>query len=90
LPDTDHPRALQAAEKIMGEIRSVVFSVANGHFSLTVSIGVSSTTVHRYANANQMIEDADHALYAAKRNGKDRAELFQPGKSQGTGPLIAH
>jgi diguanylate cyclase (GGDEF)-like protein len=90
LPDTDHQRALQAAEKIMGEIRSSVFSVTNGHFSLTVSIGVSSTTIHGYANANQMIEDADHALYAAKRNGKDRAELFQPGKPQDTGPLIAH
>jgi two-component system, cell cycle response regulator len=90
LPDTDHQRALQAAEKIMGEIRSSVFSVTNGHFSLTVSIGVSSTTIHRYANANQMIEDADHALYAAKRNGKDRAETFQPGQPESTGPLIAH
>lgn len=91
LPDTDHQRALQAAEKIMGEIRSSVFSITNAHFSLTVSIGVSSTTIHRYANANQMIEDADHALYAAKRNGKDRAEVFQPDKPhQGTGPLIAH
>lgn len=90
LPDTDHQRALQAAEKIMGEIRSSVFSVTNGHFSLTVSIGVSSTTIHGYANSDQMIEDADHALYAAKRNGKDRAQLFDPGKPHGAGPLIAH
>ena len=37
-----------------------------------------------------MIEDADHALYAAKRNGKDRAEIFDPGKPQSTGPLVAH
>jgi diguanylate cyclase (GGDEF)-like protein len=90
LPDTDHQRALQAAEKIMGEIRSSVFSASNAHFYLTVSIGVSSTSILPYANAHQMIEDADHALYAAKHNGKDRAEIFQPGKPQGAGPLIAH
>jgi diguanylate cyclase (GGDEF)-like protein len=90
LPDTDHPRALQAAEKIMGEIRSSVFSIATGHFSLTVSIGISATTIRQYASANQMIEDADLALYAAKRNGKDRAEIFDPAKPPGTDPLIAH
>ena len=76
LPDTDHENARRAAEKILGEIRAFVFSTSAAEFSLTVSIGISSTTVHDYATANQMIEDADRALYTAKHNGKDRAELF--------------
>lgn len=90
LPETDHQNALQVAEKIQGEIRSTVFSMSNGHFTLTVSIGISSTSIHHYADANQMIEDADRALYAAKHNGKDRAETFWPGKPQGVRHLTAH
>jgi diguanylate cyclase (GGDEF)-like protein len=90
LPETDHESAQQAAEKILGDIRSFVFSVNNGHFSLTVSIGISSTSIHHYSTANQMIEDADRALYNAKNNGKDRAEIFWPGKPEDARHLIAH
>lgn len=88
LPDTDHENAQRAAEKILGEIRSFVFSASAGEFSLTVSIGISSTTTHQYATANQMIEDADRALYTAKHNGKDRAELFWTGNPEKTKRIV--
>jgi len=90
LPETDHESALLAGEKILGEIRSSVFSANNGYFSLTVSIGISSTSIHTYSDANQMIEDADRALYTAKHKGKDRVEVFWPGKPHGERHLIAH
>jgi two-component system cell cycle response regulator len=83
LPETDHENALTAAERLLGEIRSSVFSANNAYFSLTLSVGVSSTSIHPYANANQMIEDADRALYTAKHNGKDRIEVFWPDISKG-------
>jgi two-component system cell cycle response regulator len=90
LPETDHENALLAAEKILGEIRASVFSANDAFFSLTVSVGVSSTSIHPYATANHMIEDADRALYAAKHNGKDRIEVFWPGTPQGARHLTAH
>jgi diguanylate cyclase (GGDEF)-like protein len=90
LPETDHTNALLAAEKILGEIRASVFSANVGYFSLTVSVGISSTSIHPYANANQMIEDADRALYTAKHKGKDRVEVFWPGTPHGARHLIAH
>ena len=89
LPDTDHENAQRAAEKILSEIRSFEFSAKDAKFLLTVSIGISSTTIHHYSNANQMIEDADRALYTAKHNGKDRAELFWPDTHPKTKQLIA-
>ena len=79
-----------AGEKILGEIRSSVFSANNGYFTLTVSIGISSTSIHTYSDANQMIEDADRALYTAKHKGKDRIEVFWPGSVHGARHLIAH
>ena len=90
LPETDHDSALLAGEKILREIRSSVFSANNGYFSLTVSIDISSTSIHTYSDANQMIEDADRALYTAKHKGKDRVEVFWPGKPHGERHLVAH
>jgi two-component system cell cycle response regulator len=90
LPETDHGNAILAAEKVLAEIRSSVFSTNNGYFTLTVSVGISSTSLHTYGNANQMIEDADRALYSAKHNGKDRIEVFCPEKPHPTRHLIAH
>ena len=88
LPETDHESARLAGEKILGQIRSLVFSANNGYFSLTVSIGISSTSIHTYSDANQMIED--RALYTAKHKGKDRVEVLWPGKPHGERHLIAH
>ena len=41
--------------------------------SVTVSIGLA---VGRYETANQLLRDADLALYAAKAAGKNRYTLF--------------
>ena len=41
--------------------------------SVTVSIGLA---VGRYETADQLLRDADLALYAAKAAGKDRCTVF--------------
>jgi diguanylate cyclase (GGDEF)-like protein len=43
-------------------------------FTLTVSIGVSSTSEKSYSDWRQMLDAADQALYLAKNRGKDRVE----------------
>jgi two-component system, cell cycle response regulator len=78
LPESDQESAVQAATKIHDEIRSCRFGTPEKPFLLTVSIGLSSTSLKDYSDWRQMIEDADGALYHAKNTGKDRIELALP------------
>jgi diguanylate cyclase (GGDEF)-like protein len=48
--------------------------------SVTASIGVA---VGRYASADDLLRDADLALYSAKAAGKDRCALFEAGMHVG-------
>ncbi len=75
LPEVALEGARQAAEKIRQEIRSLRFSPDSAPpFSVTVSIGVASTSARSYEDSQAAVKDADLALYGAKRNGKDRVE----------------
>ena len=80
LPETDQENAVQAATKIHGAIRSSAFGTTARPFRLTVSIGVSSTSVKFYSDWRELLRDADHALYIAKGSGKDRIETCESEK----------
>jgi diguanylate cyclase (GGDEF)-like protein len=85
LPETDLENALQVASKIHDSIRSAAFGTTARPFTLTVSIGVSSTSTRFYTSWREMLDDADQALYLAKNTGKDRIETWDPEKK--TSPL---
>lgn len=87
LPETDQESALQVANKIHEEIRSQMFGTTT-LFTLTVSVGLSSTSTKPYGDWRQMLEDADQAMYLAKNNGKDRVQVCR-GKN-GTTQNSAH
>ena len=80
LPETDQENAVQAATKIHDAIRSSAFGTTVRPFRLTVSIGVSSTSIKFYSDWQELLRDADHALYIAKNSGKDRIEVCEPEK----------
>jgi diguanylate cyclase (GGDEF)-like protein len=67
LPDTDMAGAAVLCEKL----RSRVAKIATGAEPLTVSFGIAQAEDGR--DARTMLEQADRALYAAKRAGRDRA-----------------
>lgn len=90
LPETDQASALQVANKIHEEIRSTTFGTSSRPFDLTVSIGLSSTSNKPYSNWRQMLDDADQALYVAKKTGKDRVEICAPEKKTETSPAMTH
>lgn len=81
LPETDQESALQVANKIHDSIRTSSFGTTVRPFSLTVSIGVSSTAARFYSSWRELVDDADRALYIAKNAGKDRIETWQPEKN---------
>jgi diguanylate cyclase (GGDEF)-like protein len=78
LPETDIESALNVEMKVRAEIKAATLGTKARSFSITVSVGVSSTCNKEYSDWHQLLEDADQALYLAKSRGKDRAEVFIP------------
>jgi diguanylate cyclase (GGDEF)-like protein len=76
LPEVALEGGAQAGEKLRQEIASLKFDPDSGpSFSLTVSIGVASTSARRYEDGQTVVKEADLALYRAKRSGKNRVEF---------------
>jgi diguanylate cyclase (GGDEF)-like protein len=67
LPDTD----MAGAAVLCDKLRARVAKIATGGEPLTVSFGIAEAEDGR--DARTMLEQADRALYAAKRAGRDRA-----------------
>jgi diguanylate cyclase (GGDEF)-like protein len=67
--------AAAAAERLRLVVQSIEFDTLTGvRAQLTVSIGVACTSVGTAA-PEILLEEADAALYDAKRNGRNRVEL---------------
>lgn len=81
LPETDLANAMQAAKKMLVEIEGYTFGTLARPFSLTISVGISSTSNKDYSEWQEMLQDADRALYLAKNNGKNRVEFLIPDNS---------
>jgi diguanylate cyclase (GGDEF)-like protein len=63
------------AERVINELRRPVKLEPGGRaLTATVSVGVA---IGQRAGADELLRDADLALYAAKATGRDRAVLFQ-------------
>lgn len=82
LPQLTHQEVIALAEDIRGEIEQLA-SVRNEQ-GLTVHFTVSAGIVHSprgrdIASVEQLISRADKALYQAKRNGRNRVEIYSIG-----------
>jgi diguanylate cyclase (GGDEF)-like protein len=74
-PDEATPDVL--AERLTEALREPVeLGDAGKSFSITASIGVA---IGHYATPDELLRDADLALYAAKAAGKDRYALYDEG-----------
>lgn len=67
-------QVLSICEKILSELRAPVLLETHEVFT-TVSIGVTFST-NRYNTPEEMLRDADTAMYQAKRKGKSRYQIF--------------
>jgi diguanylate cyclase (GGDEF)-like protein len=76
LPETAAPGARVIAERMRGAIAALVVAVDGAALRGTVSIGVAAYPEHEAGESRLLVLRADHALYQAKRGGRDRVVPF--------------
>ncbi|MCE2570956.1 sensor domain-containing diguanylate cyclase [Motilimonas eburnea] len=79
LPDTDAQGALYIAQVICDAVaqRNIPHQHSNVAKHITVSLGVATLTPAPQLECEQLIEQADLALYQAKANGRNQALHYQ-------------
>ena len=90
LPETDEVRALQVAEKLRKKLKNALFQWNQGTFSISCSTGVAAITDQGVHYWNQLLHEADKALYRAKESGRNavtgRSSIQRPSCLQGKSP----
>ncbi len=76
--DVDALRASRAAHRIKDLVGGQAFKLAGRDITITVSLGVADLSMLLEPSAAALVEAADTALYAAKRNGRNRVEIYDP------------
>jgi diguanylate cyclase (GGDEF)-like protein len=73
LPETGMEQAWMAAERLRRSVSSTVLRTNGKDLRLTLSLGVAAVS-DQTKDFEHLLRMADTALYAAKRNGRDRVE----------------
>ncbi len=76
LRETKLEDAILCANRIAAAARRTPFEVGDGTLCVTLSIGLAALPHRRITTARQLHENADRALYKAKRNGKDQVQAW--------------
>ncbi|MBX7119901.1 MAG: GGDEF domain-containing protein [Gemmatimonadaceae bacterium] len=74
LPQTDAGGAREVAERIRRRLEVLSVHTTMGEVRVSASFGVAEYAA-RQGRPEQVVERADQALYAAKRNGRNRVEV---------------
>ncbi|QJB56936.1 sensor domain-containing diguanylate cyclase [Pseudodesulfovibrio sp. zrk46] len=75
LPDANQEEAAVVSERIAEAVRRNIVECNDLKVPLTVSIGMAS--LQRGDDLDSILKFADIALYAAKKKGRDRVEVYQ-------------
>jgi diguanylate cyclase (GGDEF)-like protein len=75
LPDTEVAKALQIAERVRAAVAEISFPGTD--VTVTTSIGIAGYPDHA-TTPDRLERLADSALYVAKRQGRNRAEVAEP------------
>jgi diguanylate cyclase (GGDEF)-like protein len=88
LPETDAEGALAVAEKLRERFESHTFVIGVTRLRVTISFGVVACPPRRFETVEEILAAADAALYAAKRNGRNRVCVFDAHADVNTLPRI--
>jgi diguanylate cyclase (GGDEF)-like protein len=75
-PQTDLPQAAEIAERIRAEAGVLSFTGILKDLRLTISLGVATYPRGDIKTVDDLIREADYALYSAKRSGRNRVEAM--------------
>ncbi|MFP5235267.1 MAG: diguanylate cyclase [Acidobacteriota bacterium] len=79
LPSTPIFAAVRLIEHVRASIEAEVIATDGAEVSITASFGLATTSGRRDLTWPQLLNEADQALYAAKRDGRNVARLYRPG-----------
>ena len=79
LPEAGLEEAAMISERIRQLVEKTLFDVGQAHINLTVSLGISNFPSHHARTKEDLVKMADQALYDAKRGGRNRVCVFNPG-----------
>lgn len=78
LPDTEMAQATEVAERIRAAASARSFTGSLKDLKLTLSLGVAAFPHGNIKSVDDLIREADYALYNAKRSGRNRVETMPP------------
>jgi diguanylate cyclase (GGDEF)-like protein len=78
LPNCDESGALAQAERLRNSISETPIFTTAAEIPVTCSLGLSWIARTQPQATKALLRSADTALYAAKRNGRNRVETAQP------------
>lgn len=79
LPETDLSGAMQVAQRLCSAVAAHSISFEQQQLTATISVGVTCFTSG--LGGDQLIQQADEALYSAKRQGRNQAVAWHDGHS---------
>ena len=78
LPGCNLANGSRRADDIRKLVAQQPIKTPAGAASATISMGVTATDGSRYCTPAEFLQEADVSLYAAKKNGRNRVEIFVP------------
>jgi diguanylate cyclase (GGDEF)-like protein len=82
LPEITSARAFLVGERLRKTIHDLQHDYKDVHLSVTISIGIAEFAGNHALTPSltmdELINQADQALYTAKKNGRNRVEIYRP------------